>query len=272
MDDEAEVGLVEAHAQGAGGHERLDAVGLEIGLEALALGGLGLAGVGGHLQSGGAQGLRGLARGGDGEAVDDPGALGALEVSREPGQPGGSVLQARHAQVEGIPLEAPAQDEHLGGGPTHRAPRQLLGHIRGDALVGGGRRRQDGGEGGQACEQGADAPVVRPEIVAPVRDAVGLIDDDEARAGRQVRQDLVPEDGVVEALGRDQEDIGAPGADLGLDLLPLGAVGRVHGDGPDAGALGGGDLIAHEGQQRGDDDRRTGAVCPLAGAGQGEGV
>ncbi len=45
MHDEAEVGLVEAHAERAGGHQRLDLVGGEVGLEGLALAGLGLPGV-----------------------------------------------------------------------------------------------------------------------------------------------------------------------------------------------------------------------------------
>ena len=171
--------------------------------------------------------------------------------------------------MERVALQGAAQDEDLGGPLARGAPGQLLGDVVGHPLVRRGGGGQDRRARGQLGEQGADAPVVGAEVVPPVGDAVRLVDDDEPGAGRQVGQDLVAEDRVVEALGGHQQDVDVPGAHLRLDLVPLGGVGRVDGDGVDAGAPGGGDLVAHEGQQRGDDDARPGAGARAGGGGRG---
>ena len=60
---------------------------------------------------------------------------------------------------------------------------------------------------GQPGEQVADAAVVGPEVVAPVADAVRLVDDEQAAAPGQVGQLLVAEPGVVEPLGADEQDV-----------------------------------------------------------------
>ena len=77
----------------------------------------------------------------------------------------------------------------------------------------------------QACQKGPNAPVVRTEVVPPVRDAVGLVEDNQRGVCCQVRQDLIAEHRVVETLGGDQEDIHLAGAHLGLDRCPLGDIG-----------------------------------------------
>ena len=171
--------------------------------------------------------------------------------------------------MERVALQGAAQDEDLGGPLARGAPGELLGDVVGHPLVRRGGGGQDGRARGQLGEQGADASVVGAEVVPPVGDAVRLVDDDEPGAGRQVGQDLVAEDRVVEALGGHQQDVDVPGAHLRLDLVPLGGVGRVDGDGVDAGAPGGGDLVAHEGQQRGDDDARPGAGARAGGGDRG---
>ena len=269
VDDEGQVGLVEAHAQRAGRHQRLDPVGLEVLLQPLALGRLRPARVGGHVEPGLAQALGDLEGGAHGEAVDDARARRGAQVAGQPGQAGRRVGQEEGAQVERVALQGAAQDEDLGGPLARGAPGQLLGDVVGHPLVRRGGGGQDGRARGQLGQQGADAPVVGAEVVPPVGDAVRLVDDDEPGAGRQVGQDLVAEDRVVEALGGHQQDIDVPGAHLRLDLVPLGGVGRVDGDGVDAGAPGGGDLVAHEGQQRGDDDARPGAGARAGGGGRG---
>src|SRR4051812_48735766 len=70
----------------------------------------------------------------------------------------------------------------------------------------------------------------------------------------------VAEAGVVEALGGDEQDVGLATVDGRLDVVPVLEVGGVDGVGADAGAGGGLDLVAHEREQRGDDDGRTGAL------------
>ena len=77
-----------------------------------------------------------------------------------------------------------------------------------------------------------------------------LVDDDQAGAGRELGQHLVAEVGVVEALGADEQDVDRALLDVGEDLLPVVGVGGVDRRGVDAGAFGGGDLVAHQGEQR----------------------
>ena len=248
MHHEGEVGLVEAHAQGRGGDQGLDPVGLEVLLQVLALGGVGLAGVGRHLQARLTQVLGDLPGRGDGQAVDDAAARHVLEVGGQPGQAGGGVGQDAYPQVQGVPLEAAAQhqdawtgrvatregatgcasgggavaargtgsllpgcasgcggatgcrggwggvlDPARGGGMVGcggclagRGGLQLLGDVGRHPGVGGGRGGQDRGAGRQGGQQGADTPVVGAEVVAPVRDAVRLVDHHEPGPGGQV--------------------------------------------------------------------------------------
>ena len=143
---------------------------------------------------------------------------------------------------------------------TRTSCAELLGDVGGHPGVGGGGGGQHGDAVGQVAEQGADPPVVGPEVVAPVGDAVGLVDDQQPAGGRQPRQHLVAEPGVVEPLGGHQQHVDLAGADLVVDRLPLLDVGGVDGHRPDAGPLGGGDLVAHQRQQRRDDHRRPGAL------------
>ena len=256
MNDESQIGLVEAHAQGRGGHERLDPVGLEGVLEPLPLGRVGPTGVGGRLQPRLAEALGDLHGRRDRQAVHDARAGCAAQIGGQPRQARCGIGQAAHAQVEGVPLQGPPQDEDPLGPAPRRGTGELLGDVRGDAGIGGRRGGQDRRARGQARQQGADAPVVGAEVVAPVRDAVRLVDDDQAGVGCEGREDLLPESRIVEPLGGHQQDVDGALAHPGLDVRPLRGVGGVHGDGVDAGAPGRRDLVAHEGEQGRDDHRR----------------
>lgn len=171
--------------------------------------------------------MRGDLTGGrDGEAVDDPGAGRGTQVACQPGQTGGVILQLLDPQVQGGTVQAATQDQDgLVVGGRILSCAQLLSDVAGDALVGRGRGGQDGGVDRQIGQQGTDTSVVRAEVVAPVRDAVGLVDDDQAGVRGQVGQDLLAEDRVVEPLWGDQEDVDLAGGDTGLDLGPLRGVG-----------------------------------------------
>ncbi len=228
--DEAEGG-VEAHAERAGRDQRLDPPGQQVLLEGLALGGLGLAGVRRDLVPARAQVVGDLLGGGDREAVDDAGAGLLGEVVGQPGQPLLGGLEPDHAEPERLAVERAAQDEDVGA--------ELLGDVGGDPGVGGGGRGEDRDAVGQVAEQGADPAVVGPEVVAPVGDAVRLVDHEQAGGGREPRQHLVAEAGVVEPLGADQQHVDLAGQDRLLDRLPVLDVGGVDGDRADPGALGG---------------------------------
>ena len=169
--------------------------------------------------------------------------------------------QPQHAEAQALALERAAQHEHV----VRRAvgaDRQLLGDVVDDALVGGGGRRQHRDVGAQPRQRLADAPVVGPEVVAPVGDAVGLVDDEQPDALGERRQQAVAEVRVVEPLRADQQHVDRAVAQRRLDGLPLLGVRRVDGVGGDAGARRGLDLVAHQRQQRRHDQRRTGALGP----------
>ncbi len=182
--------------------------------------------------------------------MPEPGLLG--EVVGEPGQPLLGGLEPDHAEPQGLAVERAAEDEHV--------LAQLLGDVPRDPGVGGGRRGQDRDPVGKLVEKGADPAVVGPEVVAPVGDAVGLVDDEQTAGRGQPGQHLVAEPRVVEALGADQEDVDLARPDRVVGLLPLLDVGGVDGDRADAGALGRRDLVAHQGEERRDDHRRAGAA------------
>src|SRR5690606_2693229 len=198
---EAQVGLVEAHAQGAGGDQRLDLVVEQVVLGLAALLGLGAAGVGADLVAALGEEGRGLLGGGDGQRVDDarPGEVG--QVLGQPAPPGGAVRQVDDGQVQALPLQGAAQHQGVA------ARVELLGDVAGDPLVGGGGGGQHRDALGQLPQQGADPPVVGAEVVPPVGDAVRLVDDDQAGAGGQRGQHPVSEVGVVQPLRADQEDV-----------------------------------------------------------------
>ena len=63
------------------------------------------------------------------------------------------------------------------GAKHQRVVAKLGGHVVGDPRVGGGGGGQHRGPGRQLGEQRAQAAVVGPEVVAPVRDAVRLVAD-----------------------------------------------------------------------------------------------
>ena len=163
-----------------------------------------------------------------------------------------AVVQADDAQPERLAVERAAQHDRVGA--------ELLGDVVGHPLVGGRGRGEHRDAVGELGEQGADPTVVGPEVVAPVGDAVRLVDDEQPAAGREPGQHLVAEAGVVEPLGADQQHVDLAGVDRVVDRLPLLDVRGVDGDRADPGALGGGDLVAHQGQQWRDDHGRPGAL------------
>jgi hypothetical protein len=112
---------------------------------------------------------------------------------------------------------------------------------------------------GQQLQDADQPPVVGPEVVAPVADAVRLVDHEQARARGDRRQDVGAERLVVEPLGRDEEQVDLVALDRRDDLLPVVPVLAVDRAGDHAGALGHPDLVAHQHEERRDQDRRPGA-------------
>jgi hypothetical protein len=89
---------------------------------------------------------------------------------------------------------------------------------------------------------------------------VRLVDHEQPYPLDEQRQHLVAELRVVQALRADEQEVDGVLRQQPLHLLPCVAVGRVDRVRPDPQPLGGGDLIAHQGQERRDDQRRPGAA------------
>ena len=216
VEDVADVGLVDAHAEGAGGHHHQSLARLHVALlrqgALLAL----------HLPV--------VAGGGDarlverepdvvhlhgGGAVDDARALEALE---EP--PGGLGLEVAgdelHAEAQVVPVGR--RGDHLGVDEA-QAAGDVVPHLG----RGGGGERQDRGLAEEPV-LGTQAQVGGAEVVAPLGDAVGLVDAQE----RRVRLGEVGPRGLgLEGLGGGQDDEAPAGGEAIEVLPPLGGAGRV---------------------------------------------
>jgi len=102
-----------------------------------------------------------------------------------------------------------------------------------------------------------ETPVVRTEVVAPVRDAVRLIDDEEPEPVQQVRENVASKLGVVEPFGRYQKQVDLIVVDGGEHVDPVVTVRRIDGLSCQIEAGCSFDLVAHQGEQRRDDDGRS---------------
>src|SRR5690606_11683770 len=120
-----------------------------------------------------------------------------------------------------------------------------------------------GGEGedrrvAQLLDEGSEAEVVRAEVVAPITDAVSLVDHEEGRFETlEEREGLV----VGELLRREEEEHLVRVLELGEEVVPV-ALRKcgVQLGGVDAALpLKAVDLVSLEGDERGDDDGDAGA-------------
>ncbi|MEZ4237109.1 MAG: hypothetical protein R3F59_13335 [Myxococcota bacterium] len=250
VDDVAQVALVDAHAErvgrGDGAQRALQEGALQLGLalrqQPRVVRRDGVAAVREPLPDD----LRGLARG----AVDEAAAGRLADERVEQLELLGQPAHGAHAEREVRPVHGVADDPQR---------RELGGDVALGAGVGGGGEREHahGARGPQATDEAGDLAVRRAEVVAPGRDAVGLVDHDHRR--RQPREEALPLH-VVELLGRHEQhrELAAGGA--GADVVVGGVVlVGVDGAGRDAEALAEvAELVAHQRQQRRDDQGDAG--------------
>ncbi len=255
MHAEAEVGLVVAHAERRGGHERLHLVAEQGVLEPLALPVVELPGVGGH-RHGVAVVIRDRRRQpvrvGHRQRVDDARPRQAGQVLDDPGEPLERREPVEHRQLQARPREGPAQHE--------RRRAELRRHVVGHARVGGRGGGEDGRLRLHPADHVGDPPVVGAEVVAPVGDGVGLVDHEHPEPTDQRVEHPSPEARVRQALGRDQQHVEGAREQVPLDRLPVGDVRRVESRRAQAGPCGGRDLVAHQRQQRRHDERGAGTL------------
>ena len=249
MDDETDVGLVDAHAEGDGRDDHLDVLHEEAVL---------VLGAGFRVQAGViGEGLDAV----DGEqlgqflhllaaqAVDDAGLAGVLADEAD------DVLLGVHL-VADLVVEVRAVEGGLEDGGVGDA--EVLEDV---ALDLGRGRRGEGDDRGRldVLDDGPDLPVFRPEVVAPFGDAVRLVH------GIERDVDLLQEGDVLflgEGFRSDIQELGDPAQQVLPDFGDLGAaqggveemrdaVAGFH-EAPD-----GVHLVLHQGDERGDDDGRA---------------
>ena len=203
---------------------------------------------------------------GDREAVDDPGAGQGRDDGGQPREPLGLARHAQRVEDEARPREWAPQGERVPR-RTATARRRRRGRSRWRWCPSTGTSL------GSRSQHAPDAAVVGPEVVAPVADAVHLVDHEHPDARRERGEDVGAERRVGEALGRDEEHVDDVGLEVGGDLVPLVAVVAVDRAGGHAAAGAGVDLVAHEREQRRDDQRRTRArVAQEAGRDEVDGA
>ena len=185
---------------------------------------------------------------GDRQAVDDSSAGQRRQMLDQPSQSGGGGRNIEHGQVQPRSIEGPALGDEC------RA--ELGADVGDDAVVGRCRAAEDRDLGGQAVDEGAQPPVVGAKIVPPVRDAMHLVDDQQPRILQQHREPAGDELLVGEAFGGHQQQIDLVAVELVPQTIVVVGVGRVDRLGPQPEALGGLQLVAHQGEQRRHDDRR----------------
>ncbi len=267
MHDEADVALVDAHAEGHRGDDHLDVVGGERVLHAPALvgGEAGVVGGGAHAVR---QKLVGDLLGAlAGEAVHD------ARLTRVPGQELLELVQRLPLVDHGVAdvgAVEPGDEDRCVGEPEPGA------HVVAGLGVGGG----GAGEDGHAREEPAELPeldVLRAEVVAPLAHAVGLVDGEEGDAGTvrsrggllrvgpggirvgQAVQALEEPLGH-ERLGGDVQQVEAPAVQVAQDGARLVRLQRrVVGGGAYAGRAQGVDLVLHQRDERRDDDAGAGS-------------
>ncbi len=254
--DGADVGPVDAHPEGVGAGDDLQSALGEVALDAVA-GGAGEPGViGGGAPAPGRQALRlrlgALARRRVHDGPAAPGArrrqrLGQRRVHQAGALAGAAGLAGAQGEVR------PGEAVHDLGrvGRQAEARHDLVTHHRRR-----GRRAGQHARRAQVGEERADLEVLRAEVVAPLADAVRLVDRDQ-RAGE--RGERLPEPGRDQPLGRHVDEPDRAARDLPEPAAQLARLER-------GGQEGGGHaarrqrlhLIVHERDERRDDERRAG--------------
>jgi hypothetical protein len=193
-----------------------------------------------------------------GQGVDDAATGELAQVLGQPGHPCRAVAETQRMEREARTHQGATLEFHI--------LSELSAHVRDDAVAGRGGGGEYRDVGGQDLQDATDATVGGPEVVSPFRDAVGLVDDQHAHAlgdgAQAVGQELI----VGQALQGNDQQVERITHEATADRRPVILVGGVQRGGPHAHARGRFGLVAHERQQRRDDERGSapGSSCSCA--------
>ena len=174
MHDEREVRFVVAHPECRGGYDALELVGLQLPFDLDLVFGARVAEVGQRLDSVPPQPAGDAARVLDGECVDDAGARELRDRLGEPRQPLGGAREVHDVEGEALAVERPAQHVEI--------VAELIDDVFHHAVVRGRGGAQHGDAAREQIQHARDAAIVGPEVVAPIADAVRLVDHHEPDA------------------------------------------------------------------------------------------
>ena len=150
---------------------------------------------------------------------------------------------------EAVATERAAERGELGA--------ELFADVGDDAVVGGGGAAEHRHGGGvEAVDDLADPPVVGPEVVTPVGDAVDLVDDHQPGSGTDQRHRQIGELRIGEPFGRDEDEVDVVRRDVGGELVDRRRRRAVHRHRAQPEPGRGVDLVAHQREQRRDEQRR----------------
>ena len=197
-------------------------------------------------------------------AVDDAGVAVVL-VAQEAQQLLARLVLLDHGVADVRPVEAADEDARVAEG-------EPLDDVGAGQVV-GGRGQGDARHAGIALVQDRELEVVLAEVVAPLADAVRLVDREQREQAALVQRiELGQQARRRDPLRRGVEQHQAPAHHLALDPdRVVGLEGRVEEGGMDAGLLERADLVVHQRDQRADDHRdalaaRDGARSPAPGS------
>ena len=243
MHDEADVRLVDAQAERAGRDHQPDLARHEAPLRVLAVGGAQLAVVPAGVDALAAQPAPELLHLADSRGIHDAAARLFAEDPQQSLPLGLAVHGAANLEPQVGALDPGVHHPRIGDA---QLAHDVLRHLR----------RGCGGEGqhrrtAQRADRLGEREVGGAEIVAPLRDAVRLVDDEQADPARAQRLDVL---GILQALGGQVDEVVGSRLDL-LDLFALlaGAQCRVELRHADARHLGLALLVLHQRDQRRDD-------------------
>ena len=249
VDDVVDVRLVDAHAEGVRGDHHAGAVVEEVILVAVALCCREACVVARRSDAARAQKLAELLDGLAARAVDDTRLVLALARERDhTAVLGLAVGRPLHEELEVRPIEA---RKHGVGVAQAEGARDVVAH----GLRGRRGERHHRRASGHGIDELDDPLVRRPEVIAPLADAVRLVDGKKGDAAR--RGDL-EETRVVQALGRDVHERERAGRHTMQDVGLLGGgKRRVEATRRDAALPERPHLVCHERDQGRDDHRET---------------
>ncbi len=214
VQDKAHVGAIDTHAEGNGGDDDVTAFGGKF-----VLGGVAFLG-----------GQAGVIRPGVDAALAQAGGevvhVAAAHAVDDAGLPRMTVEDLQHllervvARPDAVGEVGPIEiaDEHF-----RVAQIELGDDILAHLLGGGGSVGVEAGIGDQFTEPG-ELPILRAEIVAPVADAVGLVDGEGADADLG---EIAVEIGLNELLRRDEKEVDLAAAKVLLDGIARGSAQRA---------------------------------------------